>query len=1453
MNNFQFEVNKLFSIKDKSLMKDFSSIFKQNLSKKYKKSTNILINQDKSKLEKSTKKFNLTKNNKKETSKQIKSYNTKNNIINNRKNTTRTRNITNNNYNSKNTENKSEKSDIKNKSKNISTTNLSPKENPQYLCLEHILNQKIKNKKINHRNNNNVLKMNFGPWMTNNPNNEGDSIFRNNESYFEVNNIQYSNNKVKNNYNKSIFIEKDNSSKDYLSKVKKHENSSILNSIININKYLTNKKNNKSKDRINRDITNQNKYKKIYENQLIKTHISQDNSRNLSNISKSDFIQDNNIIKNNEDDINNNYMNSDYYCSGRLSKNLKKVIQKKKYFHLDDEINSSSKYIGNIFGFNTPKISINSEHIKTIRFSPKTYNINKTPINGESVYKNNSKNRIKVSKVKFYKNSDENLSHQKENPKVELNEASTKSNSNKNNDLTTERKNSIEIKEFKIINEFDLLQEESKVKKDNSNYIFIQENSQNETKLNNYNLHTCENLYITENNEAKRRKNKNSCYSCIYSPENIHNRFNTIYTQKENKYNYTNIDNDIESNNGNYLKTLEEQGNRRIQEIKINLNISKKKEQPENYLYCNSPSYRLYRHNRYQSNFNNDNNYLKDDYSFEKIKRNNQNVYTKQIFSNYNIKSKSKDKNKNKINKYKINCDDANQLMQFENEPLNKKCIYNNPNNINSSSNNIFQQNNFFTTNNYYNCSSRRSNNNKICSPKIYMKPTSKRNSASNTNLNCSPINRNYSPKNNIESEIILAKTSNAYYKYRRKVFLKKNNYKNNNILNNIKTKVINNNKRCIKYYNYLYKLKPILKPICYISKKVIKTQCKPKIKKNFIIKVVYSIIRIPIIDICFISKTKINISNNRNNKLNNKEKNIIKANILDFSLEKNKELNNEFKNNNHNHNRIIKYIGNEKNYQESFGEINLSFSTEEINSFRQRESTIEGLFSEFINLNSVLMNSESEAKITFCPNVRSNNNNYYNLNNYETTTVGRIIDSSNNPETERTEKNEKTSYKRDEIIKEMKENINLNLNLPFNLEHINNNYDNMVLKTERVHLNSSNDKKIKGMINSKDLINFTETLGNIFEKKKSKITSGYNSNRMKTNYFNDKSVSPDLKINDKNKVQYEIYKANELNDMRYSNFIFENIKNNTKDIKNEIIYLLNIITINNFNEIYEKILSIIKEDLKNLKSFSIIILQIYNIDNKYKILYVILCQNLLNELKRKEKNINDLSDLNNILKKYDDLSQLNTYENYKYNLYLNILSNKVYNINHQISFNFDIFDNINKDIYIIMKNDIINFNKNNQKSIFDYNKIEIFDIIQCYIEICIDLIYDDNKILIKKCNEYINIIIYDYSSRNKNKKKNEEIIDLILNIDNIVVDNKYMYEIMGFLLYCLFIYELYAIENINTFLNKDEYTITNLSKILNYAFFYCKQNNQTNFFIEFQKTKLFHNNSIIFEKYIDN
>ena len=109
---------------------------------------------------------------------------------------------------------------------------------------------------------------------------------------------------------------------------------------------------------------------------------------------------------------------------------------------------------------------------------------------------------------------------------------------------------------------------------------------------------------------------------------------------------------------------------------------------------------------------------------------------------------------------------------------------------------------------------------------------------------------------------------------------------------------------------------------------------------------------------------------------------------------------------NNSNHNRIIKYISNEKNYHESFGEINLSFSTEEINSFKQKESTIEGIFTDLMNMNSIIMNTESEVKITFCPNKRNNNYNIYNNN--EAITFGRMINNSSNfAETERTERNE--------------------------------------------------------------------------------------------------------------------------------------------------------------------------------------------------------------------------------------------------------------------------------------------------------------------------------------------------------------------------------------------------------------------------------------------------------------
>ena len=219
--------------------------------------------------------------------------------------------------------------------------------------------------------------------------------------------------------------------------------------------------------------------------------------------------------------------------------------------------------------------------------------------------------------------------------------------------------------------------------------------------------------------------------------------------------------------------------------------------------------------------------------------------------------------------------------------------------------------------------------------------------------------------------------------------------------------------------------------------------------------------------------------------------------------------------------------------------------------------------------MNSLLMNTEKEEKITFSPNQR--NNTLGNFNNYESITFGRMINNiSNYIETEKTERNERTSYKRDEIIREMKDNINLNL--PIKLENLLTN-ESMRLNSERVHLNSSNNNKIKGMINSNDLINFTETLGSIFDKKVSGLNIiEFDNNDIRSKYMkfvpNDKNIEQ-INENSNNKKLYtklnnnkiikdnsEFNNNNELENLSYSNITFENINIDKRDIENEIRYL---------------------------------------------------------------------------------------------------------------------------------------------------------------------------------------------------------------------------------------------------------------------------------------------------------
>ena len=65
------------------------------------------------------------------------------------------------------------------------------------------------------------------------------------------------------------------------------------------------------------------------------------------------------------------------------------------------------------------------------------------------------------------------------------------------------------------------------------------------------------------------------------------------------------------------------------------------------------------------------------------------------------------------------------------------------------------------------------------------------------------------------------------------------------------------------------------------------------------------------------------------------------------------------------------------------------------------------------------------------------------------------------------------------------------------------------------------------------------------------------------------------------------------------------------------------------------------------------------------------------------------------------------------------------------------------------------------------------------------------------------------------------------------------MYEIIGYLLYCLIDKGIYNINNLDFFLSKDEFTLINLAKILKYAFFYSNKIS-AKISNEFKETKLF-------------
>ena len=933
-----------------------------------------------------------------------------------------------------------------------------------------------------------------------------------------------------NKFNKTLFNnepnlieindEKKNKKRIKVSKAKKY----IVNSY-NIQKESINIKNS-NKENINNNIN-------IKKNNIF----NKKNEFNILNENTNNFINNNNRKYNN---INYNIFDDDFYSNTAEFQNHNKN---------DNNQSQLNKYINCIDNFSNNKKNKKKNHNSSCHFihpSISIYNKNNALLHQEKYNINNSNIEQNNSTFLLTQEEDNNYSKIQE-IKIRLKNPPKINSSSK---LINQRI----IKNNNLIQNINIQNSAINIYKHKYNITISKSND----KIYNNN---------NESNKSKdrakgsieRNKNKSFIYSSSKSPSYRIN-YNKFKSFKKDEQNFLNYSNDRILNQQIYIKQVS------------NNNIKYKTQ----------------------------NNFLKLKNEIKKTNGKNAHQSLKKENNNLNIKMNS--------------LKDNYQTPEIKNLIIDNDDIYNISNNINNENNN----NNFYTTCSFFHFPSNKSSNNleidKQSSSKIYIKPSKcafKKNNLSNKIINFSPMGTpiteislpNYNifnsqkddkylaisyrnnnnlnnKKDNYLSDIEFINHNNINYKLnnnlilynihktKTKAYIKKNkninyNKKNNNI-KIIKNKISNiNNYRITKYYSYFISKKQIFKKLCYISKKYNNPKCLPLCKKSFMTKIIIKYYKRIKNNVCYIDKkiikNKSNTFENKENQNLDKEINIIKANVLDFSLDHNKDSI-------YNHYYFISNYNNIKNtyhrdndYQESVGEINLSFSNDEINTYKYKENnTIEAVFNELSNLNT--LNNDSEIKVTFG---HANTNN--NFNNLELSTEGRIInDSFNKIKIKKYSKipinyNRKINEKED-IVENLKnkdktssvifcdneeENEDIKINFESNkkiekvikddisLDFKYNEKGNFLLKEKKTGndlIPNCENMKNKKKINSKDVINFAEKLGNIFDKK------NYNSNDKKDGDFRDINIySSNFNIYENKK---NIYKLQNLNNDDFINVI---------------------------------------------------------------------------------------------------------------------------------------------------------------------------------------------------------------------------------------------------------------------------------------------------------------------------
>ena len=230
-------------------------------------------------------------------------------------------------------------------------------------------------------------------------------------------------------------------------------------------------------------------------------------------------------------------------------------------------------------------------------------------------------------------------------------------------------------------------------------------------------------------------------------------------------------------------------------------------------------------------------------------------------------------------------------------------------------------------------------------------------------------------------------------------------------------------------------------------------------------------------------------------------------------------------------------------------------------------------------------------------------------------------------------------------------------------------------------------------------------------------------------------------------------------------------------------------------------------------------------------------------------------NNLFNIFQKSSKSNDLPKYLYYRiYNLLQNynnkiVIINKAENINNTIleMIKYDleqmnIINESNIDLFLSRLNDKydLELNKN--------NSIEIWEFFYYYVEVCIDVINSENSI--KLANKYINNFINNFVLTISNEIweiLHYKLISLYLNISDICVDNIYMHQIMGYLLYSLINNKLFYIKDLNNFLEKENSVIVNISKVVKYTITFAEKNAKK-FHNDFKQTKLFYGNKNFYE-----